>query len=84
MKRSFEAELEGLLRLKATEEEIQRLEQIGVKLKSPTKMTLLAAALIEKAAKGDLSALKEVISRVGPAREETGGVIFIDDIRDKA
>lgn len=83
VKSSFEKELSVLLRLKATEEERERLEQSGVTVKNPTKMTLLAAALYEKAAKGDLSALKEIVSRVEPVRTENGGVVFIDDIRDK-
>ncbi len=83
MNSTFQKELSALLRLKATDEEKLRLEQSGVKLKNPTKMTLLAAALYEKAAKGDLSALKEIVLRVEPIRAETGGVVFIDDIRDK-
>ncbi len=73
-----------LLKLKATEEEKLRLEQCGVKVKNPTKMTLLALALYEKAVKGDLSALKEITARTVPTEAPREGVILIDDIRDKA
>ena len=43
-------------------------------------MTVLAAAIYKKAAAGDLSSLKEIISTLG---EEEGGrerVILLDDI----
>lgn len=80
--RSIEAELERLLSLKAGEEEIAALNEKGITVKNPTKLTLLAAALYGKAAGGDLSAIKEIFSRVGEKTAEKGGVIFIDDVRN--
>jgi hypothetical protein len=80
---SFEDELSKLLKLKANDEERSRLDQMGVKVKNPTKMTLLAAALFEKAAKGDLSALKEIMLRCDTKGNAGGGVVLIDDIEDK-
>lgn len=81
-KQSLDKELEKLLCLKATEEDISELKSKGIIHKNPTKMTLLAAALYEKALKGDLSAIREIFSRISPSGEQRGGVIFIDDIRN--
>lgn len=81
--KSIEAELNTLLNLKATEEEKALLYEKGIRVKSPTKLTLIAAALYTKAAGGDLSAIREIISHLGGASAQKGGVIFIDDIRDK-
>lgn len=79
--KSLEKEIEGLLSLKATDEEKAELQDRGISVKNPTKLTVLAAALYHKAAGGDLSAIKEIFSRVGEAAAEKGGVIFIDDVR---
>lgn len=47
-------------------------------------MTLLAAALYEKAAKGDLSAIKEIFTRTSDEKGEISGVVLIDDIKNSS
>lgn len=79
---SFESELKKLLSLRATEKEISELADKGIAVKNPTKLTLLAVALYEKALKGDLSAIREISSGTGERNDGVGGVIFIDDIRN--
>ena len=61
--KTLDSELSELLSLKVTNEEAADLQSRGFSVKRPTKMTLLAAALIEKGMKGDLSAMKEIASR---------------------
>lgn len=80
---SIETELKQLLSLKATAEDMEKLSLMGLKVRKPTKMTLIAAALYEKAQKGDLAAIKELLSRIDPETREGGGVILIDDIGNK-
>ncbi len=84
MGRDISSELKKITDLKLSEEEKNTLKNIGISLKNPTKLTLLAAALYEKAAKGDLSALKEVFSRLDPEFCEGGGVVLIDDIKNNS
>lgn len=80
--KTLDSELSALLSLKLTQEEACDLSDRGFTVKHPTKMTLLAAALIEKGLKGDLSALREIVSRLSPEERSEGGVILIDDIRN--
>ncbi len=82
-KPNMESELKKLLALCATKEEADTLKERGFIIKNPTKLTLLAASLFEKALKGDLSAIREVLLRTGEEKGEMGGVTFIDDIRNK-
>ena len=82
MGKDIGTELKKITSLKLTEEEKTLLKDKGITLKRPTKMTLLAAALFEKAAKGDLSALKEIFSRLDGGVSGNGGVVMIDDIKD--
>ncbi len=82
-KQSLGAELKRLLSLRVTDEELALLKEKGLQVKNPTKLTLLAVSLFEKGAKGDLSAIKEILQRTGEERVEVGGVTFIDDIRNK-
>jgi hypothetical protein len=82
-KQGLGAELRRLLSLRVTDEELALLKEKGLEVKNPTKLTLLAAALLEKGAKGDLSAIKEILLRTGEESREFGGVTFIDDIRNK-
>ena len=79
-KKGIGRELSKILELRATDDEIERLVQLGIKVKKPTKLTLVAAALYEKAQKGDLSAIKEIFTRTEPETAAEGGVILIDDI----
>lgn len=84
VKRGFEKEIENLLKLKASPTEIEEMEELGITVKSPTKQTVLAAALYKKAQKGDLSALKEILGVVRGNPSDMGGVVLIDDIGNKA
>ncbi len=81
MKKSgFTAQADKLLRQGASTEEKQRLESAGFNIKKPTRMTMIAFAIYEKAVKGDLSAIKELLSHTGQGTGE-GGIVFIDDIK---
>ena len=82
MGRDISSELKRITELKLSSEEQNTLADIGISIKNPTKLTLLAAALYEKASKGDLSALKEVFSRLNPDGGEKGEVVLIDDIKN--
>ena len=82
MKKGIEQELKKITALKLTDEEKSTLNEKGITVKNPTKLTLLAAALFEKAAKGDLSALKEIFSRLDGENGDISGVVLIDDIKN--
>ena len=81
-KSDFNSEMKNLLSLEASDEEKEYLEGAGITLKNPTKQTMLLAALYEKAKKGDLSAMKEILGRTTEFSETGGGVVLIDDIKD--
>lgn len=75
--------LEAILTSAATLEEADELKALGIKVRRPTKLTVVLAALYKKAAGGDLSAIKELLLRLGPDDAEGGkGVVFIDDIKN--
>ena len=80
--KKLDTELKKILSLKLDITEKEELSFKGYLVKNPSKMTLLAVALYEKAAKGDLSALKEIFSRLGGENRESGGVVLIDDIKN--
>ncbi len=82
IKKGIEAELKKITALALSKEEKQQLEDKGITLKKPTKLTLLAAALFEKGAKGDLAALKEIFVRLEPETNMQSGVVLIDDIKN--
>ena len=82
MKKGIEQELKKITALKLNDEEKSALNEKGITVKNPTKLTLLAAALFEKAAKGDLSALKELFSRLDGENRDISGVVLIDDIKN--
>lgn len=84
MGKDISSELKRITNLKLSEEEKKSLSDKGISLKNPTKLTLLAAALYEKAAKGDLSAIKELFSRLENEYCDTVGVVLIDDIKDNS
>lgn len=79
----MQKEFEKLLKIGASEAEIKEMEDLGIKVKNPTKQTVLAAALYKKAQKGDLSALKEILGYLKGEVPSGGGVILIDDVRNK-
>ena len=78
--KSLEEEIKAILCQRATDADRDELEALGMKFKNPTKMTLLAVALYEKATKGDLNAMREIFSRLGDAPVGQGEVVLIDDI----
>ncbi len=78
-KKQLSDELLRLLRLPATAEEDERLSEMEIKVKKPTRMTVIAAALYKKAAGGELSAIKELLGIIGLG-EVSGGVTLVDDI----
>jgi hypothetical protein len=78
--KSLEEEIKAILCQRATDADRDELEALGMKFKNPTKMTLLAVALDEKATKGDLNAMREIFSRLGDAPLGQGEVVLIDDI----
>ena len=84
MGKDISSELKRITDLKLSEEELSSLSDKGISLKNPTKLTLLAAALYEKAAKGDLSAIKEMFSRLENECCDSVGVVLIDDIKDNS
>ncbi len=74
-----------LLKQKASESECKVLEELGFKLKNPTRQTVILASLYKKASGGDLSAIKELRSIVsdGPTDNLYSGVVMIvDDIKN--
>ncbi len=79
-KKELSEELLGLLSLKASEEEKIYLAEMGIHIKNPTHMTVVAASLYKKAAVGELSAIKELISVIGPRVGGVGGVTLVEDI----
>ena len=82
--KTLDTELKKILSLKLDENEAAELRGRGFNIKSPSKMTLLAAALYEKAAKGDLSAIKEIFTRTSDEKGEISGVVLIDDIKNSS
>lgn len=84
IKQDVSSELKKITQLKLNKEEVLELTEKGITVKNPTKLTLLAAALYDKAAKGDLPALKEIFSRLAPEFNEGEGVVLIDDIKNNS
>lgn len=76
-------EMKKLLTQKLSGEEVESLSESGFKISRPTKATNILVALYKKAASGDMSAIKEVLSMISDKPEATGGeVTIIDDVRD--
>ena len=75
----------SLLKQKASDEENLALKELGFNIKSPTKQTVIMAALYKKAAGGDLSAIKELRSIVSNGATDnlySGVVMIVDDIKN--
>ncbi len=83
-KKTLTDEIEALLLSKATPEEAESLKGWGIKVGTPTKLSVVLAALYKKAAGGDLSAIKELLCHMAPGDRREKGVVFIDDIKNKA
>lgn len=80
-KKQLKDELTGLLGLKASGEEVEKLSEMEIHIKNPTRMTVIAASLYKKAASGELSAIKELFSIIGiGSAASQGGVTLVDDI----
>ncbi len=79
-KKDFSEELKQVLALPASEDEITRLSDMKITVKNPTRMTVIAASIYKKAAGGELSAIKELLSVIGVGCDKTGGVTLVDDI----
>ena len=78
-KTDLAGEVSRLLFAEASAEEKRRLAEMEFRIKKPTRMTVIAATLYSKAANGELSAIKELLSAVGLGGA-TGGVTLVDDI----
>ena len=79
-KKELKSELMELLNLSASSEEVEVLQKLEINVKKPTRMTVIAAAIYKKAAGGELSAIKELLSIIGPTDGVSGGVTLVDDI----
>ncbi|MBQ9770120.1 MAG: hypothetical protein IJW27_07945 [Clostridia bacterium] len=81
--KSLADSLEAILTSAASPEEEDGLKDLGIKVRRPTKLTVVLAALYKKAAGGDLSAIKELLLRLNPEDDaDRKGVVFIDDIKN--
>ncbi len=80
--RSPAEEIKSLLSSAASDGEKKQLDEQGIKCKSPTKLTVVLAALYKKAVGGDLSAIKELLCRMEPEERQERGVVLIDDIKN--
>lgn len=70
-----------LLSQKLTNEEKENLSLDGFSFSRPTRATCILVALFKKAAGGDMSAIKEVLSLVSPTEaKEKGEVTIIDNV----
>ncbi len=78
-KKELSDELQKLLSTAASKEETEKLKEMDISVKNPTRMTVIAASLYKKAAGGELSAIKELLSIIGVGTA-TGGVTLVDDI----
>ncbi len=79
-KKEMKSELSRLLSQKASAEEKNKLRDMEINIKNPTRMTVIAASLYKKAAGGELSAIKELLSLIGVTEGASGGVTLVDDI----
>lgn len=75
-------EMNKLLTQKLSGEEAELLNDSGFKFSRPTRATSILVALYKKAASGDMSAIKEVLSLVSDKSEAVNGgeVTIIDDV----
>lgn len=78
-KKELSEELQSLLCMSASKEEAEKLIEMNINIKKPTRMTVIAASLYKKAAGGELSAIKELLSIIGVGTA-VGGVTLVEDI----
>lgn len=61
-KNSLESTIKTILSLPPQDEDAQRLKDLGVKKDKINLQTVMLEALVQKAAKGEVTAIKEVLS----------------------
>lgn len=82
--RDLKNEMQKILNAKLPQNEVCELKENGYKVSNATRLTGIVIALYKKAAAGDMSAIKEVLSLVGDKTETTeNGVTIIDDVGNK-
>lgn len=69
--------LSDILSLKVTADDLEFLEGLGIKKSKANNKMLIAARLFEKAAKGDISAIKEIRSVLSENEIDTGALAEI-------
>ena len=81
--RDLKSEMIKILNAKLPEDEVLDLKEKGYKVTNATRLTGIVIALYKKAAAGDMSAIKEVLSLVADKTElGENGVTIIDDVRN--
>ena len=76
--------LSGILKSKVSDAEKQMLKESGFDIKTPTKATVIMAALYKKAAAGDLSAIKElrlILNEEHVNEALNTAVVIVDNIK---
>ena len=82
--RDLKNEMKKILNAKLPQDEVNELKENGYKVSGATRLTGIVIALYKKAAAGDMSAIKEVLSLVAEKTEiSENGVTIIDDGRNK-
>lgn len=80
-KTDFTLALQNLLEKKLSPAKVQSLKDLGYTIKNPTGYDAVMIALFEKAASGDLSAIKELRSIVSGEQTAQNGVVIVDDTK---
>ncbi len=82
--RDLKIEMQKLLNAKLPDKDALELKENGYKVSNATRLTGIVIALYKKAAAGDMSAIKEVLSLVSDKTETfENGVTIIDDVTNK-
>ena len=68
---SLESTIKTILSLPPQEKDAQRLKDLGVKKDKINLQTVMLEALVQKAAKGEVTAIKEVLSILDSKKEQT-------------
>lgn len=69
--------LSDILSLKVKDENLEFLERLGIKKTSADNKMLIAARLFERAASGEISAIKEIRSVLSETEIDTGSIAEI-------
>ena len=68
---SLESTIKTILSLPPQEKDAQRLKDLGVKKDKINLQTVMLEALVQKAAKGEVTAIKEVLSILDSKKEQS-------------